>query len=79
MWGKSMFRLGKYAKNENGQVGVIFALAALPLIAVTSAGLEYSHLSKERNAALTALDAAVLAAANNNCLLYTSPSPRDRG
>ena len=68
MWGKSMFRLGKYAKNENGQVGVIFALAALPLIAVTSAGLEYSHLSKERNAALTALDAAVLAAANNNLI-----------
>jgi len=63
-----MFSLSRFKRNEKGQVGVIFALAALPLIAVTSAGLEYSQLSKERNAALTALDAAVLAAANNNLI-----------
>ena len=63
-----MFSLSRFKRNEKGQVGVIFALAALPLIALTSAGLEYSQLSKERNAALTALDAAVLAAANNNLI-----------
>lgn len=60
--------LDKYSKNTRGQVGVMFALAALPVIALTSAGLDYSKLTQERNAISSGLDAAVLAAANNNSI-----------
>jgi len=63
-----MFSIRKFKKDESGQIGVIFALAAVPLMALTSAAIDYSQLSKERNAVSSALDAAVLAAANNNAI-----------
>lgn len=49
-------------------MAVIFALAALPLLALTSAAIDYSQVTKERSAISSALDAAVLAAANNNAI-----------
>ena len=57
-----------YARDERGQVAVFFALAALPLLALTSAAIDYSQVTKERDAISSALDAAVLAAANNNAI-----------
>lgn len=45
-----------------------FALAAVPLLAATSAAVEYSRVTKERSKVSSALDAAVLAAANNNAI-----------
>jgi Flp pilus assembly protein TadG len=57
-----------YTKNETGQVAVFFALAAMPLLALTSAAVDYSSLTKERAKVSSALDAAVLAAANNNAI-----------
>jgi len=45
-----------------------FALAAVPLLALTSAAVEYSRVTKERSKVSSALDAAVLAAANNNSI-----------
>jgi len=58
----------KYIRDDNGQVAVIFSLAFLPLLALTSAGVDYSEVTKERGAVISALDAAVLAAANNNAI-----------
>ena len=49
-------------------MAVFFALAALPLLALTSAAIDYSSLTKERAKVSSALDAAVLAAANNNAI-----------
>ena len=61
----------KYWKNESGQVAVIFAMAALPLLALTSVAVEHIQLTSERNAISNGLDAAVLAAANNNAITDT--------
>ena len=58
----------KYRRDESGQVAVIFSLALLPLLALTSAAIDYSQVTKERAAISSALDAAVLAAANNNAI-----------
>jgi len=58
----------KFAANQDGQVAVIFSLAVLPLLALTSAAIDYSQVTKERDAISSALDAAVLAAANNNAI-----------
>lgn len=58
----------KYLRDQSGQVAMVFALAALPLMALTSAAIDYSQLTKERNRISSALDAAVLAAANNNAI-----------
>jgi len=63
-----MFGAPKFLKNTSGQVGVVFALAVLPLTALTSAAVDYSQFTKERNAISSALDSAVLAAANNNAI-----------
>jgi len=61
-------RFFKYRDNESGQVAVIFAMAALPLLALTSVAVEHVQLTSERNAISNGLDAAVLAAANNNAI-----------
>lgn len=58
----------KYLQDQSGQVAMFFALAALPLLALTSAAIDYSQVTKEKNAITSALDAAVLAAANNNAI-----------
>ena len=57
-----------YLRHESGQVAITFALAALPLLALTTAAIDYSSLTKERAKISSALDAAVLAAANNNAI-----------
>ena len=58
----------KYSRDDNGQVAVIFSLALMPILALTSAAVDYSQVTKERDAISSALDAAVLAAANNNAI-----------
>ena len=60
--------LKTYLCNDSGQVAVIFSLALLPLLALTSAAVDYSQLTKEQSEISSALDAAVLAAANNNAI-----------
>ena len=60
-----------YLRNDSGHVAMIFALAALPLIALTSAAVDFSATTKERGKISSALDAAVLAAANNNAITLT--------
>ena len=63
-----MMGVAKFKKNDSGQVGVIFALSLVPLLGFMSAAVDYSKLTRERNALSSALDAAVLAAANNNSI-----------
>lgn len=60
--------LNSYFKDNAGQVAMTFALAAMPLLAATSVAVEYSRVTKERSQVSSALDAAVLAAANNNAI-----------
>ena len=66
-----MVKTSKYWKNESGQIAVIFALAALPLLVLTSVSIEHIQLTSERNSISNGLDAAVLAAANNNAITDT--------
>lgn len=63
-----MLGFKNFKNDQSGQVAVVFALALFPVLALTSAGIEYSKLTKESNAISSALDVAVLAAANNNAI-----------
>lgn len=55
-----------YRKSKDGQIAVFFAIMALPLLAAVSAGVDYTNLVREEVHVKAALDAAVIAAANNS-------------
>src|SRR3954469_11176335 len=55
--------LGKFRRNEEGQVAVIFGLAVLPIFAAVGAAVDYSHSNQVRASLQKAMDSAVLAAA----------------
>ena len=54
---------GKFSRNEDGQVAVMFGLAVLPLAAAVGAAVDYSHSNQVRTSLQKAMDSAVLAAA----------------
>jgi len=62
-----------YLKNTRGHFAVQFALLGLPLVVATTFVTDYSKAEKEKAHIKTALDAAVIAAVNNNTL---SPSQK---
>ena len=55
--------LRRFAKNESGNIAVIFGLSSFALLGATSAGLDYSRMTNTRAALAAAADAASLAAA----------------
>ncbi len=57
-----------YEQDENGQVAMFFAMMAVPLLAITSASVDYTNVVREKGAINGALDAAVIAAVNNNAI-----------
>ena len=61
-------RQKSFLKRDGGQVAVTFALVALPLLAVTTASVDFTSLMREKQSVKGALDAAVLAAVNNNAI-----------
>src|SRR5947209_20583533 len=54
---------GKFSRNEDGQVAIMFGLAVLPLAAAVGAAVDYSHSNQVRTSLQKAMDSAVLAAA----------------
>ncbi len=60
--------LRAYSRESSGQVAVFFALVALPLLICISAALDYTNAVSQKTKVKNALDAAVLAAMNNNAL-----------
>src|SRR5438045_4064661 len=55
--------VGKFRRNEEGQVAVIFGLAILPIFAAVGAAVDYSHSNQVRTGLQKAMDSPVLAAA----------------
>ena len=75
--------LSRYRNDERGNVAMLFAGSAVVVIGTMGAAMDYSTLSnaKARSQAIadaTALSAAIFVKDNDRCLLYTSPSPRDK-
>jgi len=60
--------LRQYLKDVKGNFGVQFALLGLPLVVATTFVVDYSGAGTEKFNVKTALDAAVIAAVNNNTL-----------
>jgi len=60
--------LSGFKGDQSGQVAVFFALMAVPLIAITSASVDYTNAVREKQAIKGALDAALIAAVNNNAI-----------
>jgi len=58
----------KFLKNERGHFAVQFALLGLPLVVATTFVVDYAGAGTEKVNVKTALDAAVIAAVNNNSL-----------
>jgi len=55
----------KFVKDDAGHVAVIFALAVIPLLVVTTAALDHHESTRYQTHVKAALDGAVLAAASN--------------
>lgn len=66
--------LKRYLKNSGGHFAVSFALLGIPLVVATTFVVDYSMASTEKVNVKTSLDAAVIAAVNNNTL---SPSQKE--
>ena len=60
----------KYISNTRGHFAVQFALLGLPLIVATTFVTDYSKADAEKVNVKSALDAAVIAAVNNNALSF---------
>jgi Flp pilus assembly protein TadG len=53
----------RFARNERGNIAILFGLTLLPLMAATGAAIDYSRASQARNQLQAAADSAVLAVA----------------
>jgi Flp pilus assembly protein TadG len=60
---------GGFVRNRDGNVGLAFALALLPIFGVTGAAIDYSRASSARSQLHNALDSTVLALAKRAPLL----------
>lgn len=58
----------RYKKDTLGQFAVTFALMGVPLVVATTFVIDYAAASSEKTSVKGALDAAVIAAVNNNAL-----------
>jgi hypothetical protein len=53
----------RFARNERGNIAILFGLTLLPMMAATGAAIDYSRASQARNQIQAAADSAVLAVA----------------
>jgi Flp pilus assembly protein TadG len=65
-------RLQKYCAAEHGNVAVLFALAAVPLVAAAGAAVDYSRANATKEDAQAALDSALLAGAKDGSSAWTT-------
>jgi Flp pilus assembly protein TadG len=70
----SVFR--RFARNRAGNVGMIFGLAAIPIIGAMAVAVDYSRGTAVKGRLQAAADAAVLAAARDQ--FATTPADRQR-
>ena len=56
--------IGKIASNKNGSIAIIFAMSAVPVLALIGCSLDYARAIAVKERIQIALDAAVLAARN---------------
>ena len=61
MWTLVKTNIKQYQQNTNGQFGVVFALLAVPLVAISTLALDYNFAQKERLKLSSALDDTALA------------------
>ena len=59
-------------RNRSGSVGIVFALALVPLVASVGAALDYTRTARERASLQSALDRAVLAGAKDGSEAWTN-------
>ena len=51
----------RFASNQNGNISVIFALALVPLVAMTGSAVEYARAQRQKSVLTAAADAGILA------------------
>src|SRR5690349_161600 len=68
--------LAWFTRNQTGSIAVNFSLMAVPLLFVAGAGVDYGHASQARTELQAALDAAVLAGANDGSPQWTTTAGR---
>ena len=59
-----------YKSDTRGNVSAMFGISLLAITAAVGAAIDYSLMTSKDQKLQSAMD---------TCLLYTSPSPRDRG
>lgn len=57
--------LGRFARDERGNIAIIFAIALLPILSFVGAAIDYSRATRARTATQGALDSAALMVAKN--------------
>src|SRR3954453_11404554 len=57
--------LGRFARDERGNIAIIFAIALLPVLSFVGAAIDYSRAAHARTAMQGALDSAALMVAKN--------------
>ncbi len=65
---KSKFNLSNFFKNSCANVGVMFALSAIPVMLAVGSAVDYSRASSVSNAIQAALDSAAMAAATSSTM-----------
>jgi Flp pilus assembly protein TadG len=58
---KIFHRLSSFCANRSGNIALLFAIAAFPLMAATGAAVDYARSSKQHSRVQSSLDAAILA------------------
>jgi Flp pilus assembly protein TadG len=65
-------KVGQFVQNRDGNVGLLFGLSLLPMVAASGAAIDYSRASDSRTQLANALDSTVLAVAKQSPLLTDS-------
>src|SRR3954463_3049360 len=52
--------LGRFARDERGNIAIIFAIALLPILSFVGAAIDYSRATRARTATQGALDSSAL-------------------
>ena len=65
-------RLKSFVRETRGNVGIVFAISALPMMAMVGAGIDYGSLTNARTELKIATDSAALALTHNATTLSSA-------
>lgn len=71
-------RFRTFHEHRSGAVAILFALAALPMISLMGAAIDFASVSGARSDATSIADAAAVAAVSDSNVKPTTPWPRQR-